>query len=531
MNREILIALVNNAALLLSLGVIYDLVSQMSVKFKKQTNLITGLLVGGCGIIVMATPLVFTEGLIFDTRTVLISVSAYFFGPVSTLVAVLMTSIYRMTSGGIGVLPGVTTIVSSALIGLGWRRYHDHTRQMMTLKQAYWMGLLVTLVSLLNQFTLPYPYSLEVISKIALPLLLINPVMTVLLSMILLRKHRVEQLMRQKLESDAKYKLLFEKSRAVNLLIDPDSGRIIDCNPAASEMYGWSPEQFKKLSVYDFNTLSPAEIAERIRRARQNNQYYFEMKHRLADGSIRDVEVYSGPIEIDGKRSLYSIIHDVTQRKQYEETITQQTQTLQQTMQSIVVLLTSMIDLRDPYTAGHQRRVGNLAAAIAAKLNQDQAAVDRLRTIGYLHDIGKLVVPSDILSRPGKLNDLELGLIKTHVDQGFKMLNQVAFPGNIAEVVYQHHERLDGSGYPRGLKDAEILDDAAVIALADVVESMLSHRPYRKAFSLETTLAEITTQRGVLYRPAVVDACYALFTEDNYRLDDEVHEVLFQVIE
>lgn len=111
------------------------------------------------------------------------------------------------------------------------------------------------------------------------------------------------------------------------------------------------------------------------------------------------------------------------------------------------------------------------------------------------------------------------------------MLSRVSFPGNIAEVVYQHHERLDGSGYPRGLKDAEILDDAAIIALADVVESMLSHRPYRKAFNLTATLAEITAQRGVLYRPAIVDACSALFTDDKYQLDDEVHDELFQVLE
>ena len=336
--------------MLLSLGVIYDLVSQLPGKIKKQTELIVGLLIALVGIIIMLNPLVISEGLVFDTRSILISLSAYFFGTIPILITVLITGLYRLISGGIGVLPGVSTILISAVIGLSWRRIHRINNYEMNMSQAYLLGLLVTIATVLCQLLLPYPFNLEIIRKIALPLLVIYPFVTVLLSSILLRKLKYEWLMRQKLELDAKYKLLFERSRTANLLIDPDSGRIIDSNPAASEMYGWSSETLKKMTIFEINVLTPEEIKSRMNLAKQRNQFYFEMNHRLADGTIKDVEVYSGPIEYNGKKFLYSIIHDVTQRKQYEQTITQQTHTLQQTMQSIVVLLSSMIDLRDPYT-------------------------------------------------------------------------------------------------------------------------------------------------------------------------------------
>lgn len=346
---------------------------------------------------------------------------------------------------------------------------------------------------------------------------------------LLISKRRLEQLMLQKKEAEDKYQLLFERSRTAKLLIDPETGKIVDSNPAASSFYGWSADELKQKSIFEINMMAPREIQAKMDLAKMTEQSFFQLKHRLADGSIRDVEVYSGPIDINGKKLLYSIIHDVSHRIQLEEAVSRRTLALQESMQSVVIMLSSVIDLRDPYTAGHQRRVGNMAAAIAQKLGRDQLFIDNIRTIGYLHDIGKLVIPTDILSKPGQLNKYELELIRTHAEQGFKMLSHVKLPGNIAEIVYQHHERMDGSGYPRGLHSQEIIEEAAIIAVADVVESMLSHRPYRRSFMIQTALAEITSNRGTKYRSDIVDACCSLFEQDNYQLDDQEYRVSFPI--
>lgn len=213
-----------------------------------------------------------------------------------------------------------------------------------------------------------------------------------------------------------------------------------------------------------------------------------------------------------------------------ENIVSLRTKELQTSMQSIVLLCSTVIELRDPYTAGHQRRVGNLSAAIAKRLGLSESIVTNVRITGYLHDIGKLVVPTEILTKPGRLNSFEMGLIRTHSEQGFDMLELVKLPGNVAEIVYQHHERLDGCGYPRGLKDHEILDEACILAVADVVEAMMSHRPYRPALGIDLALEEITSNIGILYRPNVVEACVKLFEEDDYALDDHEHEIIFQIL-
>lgn len=186
-----------------------------------------------------------------------------------------------------------------------------------------------------------------------------------------------------------------------------------------------------------------------------------------------------------------------------------------------VYALASAIEKRDPYTAGHQQRVARLACAIAAEMGGfDDDRMKGVRTAAVLHDIGKLYVPSELLSKPGRLTDVEFELLKTHPQAGYQMLQHIEFPWPVARTVQQHHERLDGSGYPMGLAGDELLLEARVVGVADVVEAMSSHRPYRPGRGIEPALLEIRSHRGSAYDCGVVDACLALF-RNGYQLGIE----------
>ena len=177
----------------------------------------------------------------------------------------------------------------------------------------------------------------------------------------------------------------------------------------------------------------------------------------------------------------------------------------------MVEALEATIDLRDPYTASHQIRVTQLAVAIAREMGLPKERIEAVRYASLIHDIGKLSVPAEILARPSKLNDTEFAIIKAHPAQAHLILKGINFPWPVDEIVLQHHERLDGSGYPNGLKDGEIMLEAKILAVADVVEAMASHRPYRPALGIRQALIEIVRNKGKLYDPDAVDACLTVF--------------------
>jgi PAS domain S-box-containing protein/putative nucleotidyltransferase with HDIG domain len=186
---------------------------------------------------------------------------------------------------------------------------------------------------------------------------------------------------------------------------------------------------------------------------------------------------------------------------------------MQVMMIQTIEAISAMAELRDPYTAGHQQRVTRLALALAQEIGLDSERTEGLRVASLIHDIGKIVVPAEILSRPGKLNDYEMNIIKAHSQAGHDILKKIDFPWHVAQIVLQHHERLNGSGYPQGLQGSDILQEAKILAVADVVEAMASHRPYRPALGVEAALEEITKSKDNLYDPEVVDACVKLFNE------------------
>lgn len=183
-------------------------------------------------------------------------------------------------------------------------------------------------------------------------------------------------------------------------------------------------------------------------------------------------------------------------------------------LEDTVFALSSAVEKRDPYTAGHQERVMQLACAIARELNLAEKTISGLRMAAVIHDIGKLFIATDILTKPGKLEPEEMNLIKRHAEKGYEILKGIQFPWPIADIVLQHHERIDGSGYPKGLKGEDIFFEAKIIAVSDVIEAMATNRPYRPMIGMEKAIEEIQKNRGTLYEPSVVDACVTILNRD-----------------
>lgn len=214
-----------------------------------------------------------------------------------------------------------------------------------------------------------------------------------------------------------------------------------------------------------------------------------------------------------GPSGAVLVMRDVTERRRAETTLHTTLDDLRRTFRQTVSALAATSEKRDPYTAGHQARVAQLACLLAARLDFDADAVEGIRVAAMLHDIGKIHIPAEILAKPTRLSDLEMGIMRMHSEVGYDILREISFPWPVAETVLQHHERLDGTGYPRHLTGEDILPAARIIAVADVVEAMSSHRPYRPARGLGLAFDEIMSGRGVRYDAAVVDACHALFAE------------------
>jgi putative nucleotidyltransferase with HDIG domain len=179
--------------------------------------------------------------------------------------------------------------------------------------------------------------------------------------------------------------------------------------------------------------------------------------------------------------------------------------------------MSRIVESRDPYTAGHQQQVTQIASIIAEKISLPPDRVEAIRISAALHDIGKISVPSEILTKPSRLTDLERELVKTHSQNAYDILKAIDFPYTIADIILQHHERMDGSGYPQGLKGEEILLEARIVAVADVLEAMSAHRPYRPALGIEAAMEEITRHRGLLYDENVVDACLEIYRENGQK--------------
>ena len=299
-------------------------------------------------------------------------------------------------------------------------------------------------------------------------------------------------------------------------------GLIIDVNKGFEDIIGWKrsdvlgtksseqPMNFwldksdRDLMVADLK--AGTEIIDR------------QFEFRRSDGSVRDGIYSARSMNISGEECIIFILQDITDHLRMDVELRRTLESLRKAVGTTIQVMISAIEMRDPYTAGHQSRVADVARAIATDMGLSQEIIDGIRMAGTIHDIGKLSIPAEILTKPTKLTNIEYSLIKEHSQSGYEMLKNVESPWPLAEIAYQHHERMNGTGYPRNMKGDEILVEARILAVADVVEAMASHRPYRASLGIEAALEEIEKNKGVIYDDAVVNACLKLFREKGYKL-------------
>ncbi|MCJ7565179.1 MAG: PAS domain S-box protein, partial [Candidatus Aminicenantes bacterium] len=282
-------------------------------------------------------------------------------------------------------------------------------------------------------------------------------------------------------DSETRFRTIFDSANDGMLLVDMEGKKFHSGNATICRMLGYSQEEIKNMEVTDIHPEKaiPHVFEQFEKQFRKEISVAQSLPVKRKDGSIFYADISSAPVEISGKRYLLGIFRDITERKRAEEQLQKSLQQTKKVLEDVVLTLSSIVEKRDPYTAGHQRRVADLACAIAGELNLPEVQIEGIRVAGIIHDIGKINVPAEILSKTGRLSDAEFNIIKTHAQVGKEILEPIEFPWPVAQVVHQHHERLNGTGYPQGLSDGKIILEAKIMAVADVVEAMASHRPYR----------------------------------------------------
>ncbi|MBL7481188.1 MASE3 domain-containing protein [Legionella bononiensis] len=295
-----------------------------------------------------------------------------------------------------------------------------------------------------------------------------------------------------------------------------DKSRFLYVNPKFCIITGWSKDDLLQKNLLD---LIEEESIKKYIQSQWNDLYQgkssisYQFPFKRKDGVYITLRSDSTIINWEGKIEYISLVQDITEIENAKEQISNYISQLEQAIKGTFTAVSNMVEMRDPYTAGHERRVGLIAKAIGEELGWSVDRCASLELIGLVHDVGKISIPAEILSKPSKLTDLEMELIKGHAEAGYNILKDIHFNIPVAEVILQHHERLDGSGYPRGLKGNEILPETLVISVADVLEAMSSYRPYRPALGVDVAIAEIKRGRGILYDAQVVDAACKLIHE------------------
>ncbi|MCF7793157.1 MAG: response regulator [Candidatus Cloacimonetes bacterium] len=311
--------------------------------------------------------------------------------------------------------------------------------------------------------------------------------------------------------------------------VKDENFKYIIANKAYADLYKTTPKSMVGKTDSDFID-SVIKDKDLVAKYHQNDLEVLENKqpkfipeeyYENVDGITKWFQTTKVPMKsIDNKDVVLTVAVDITKRKETEDELEESYHKLQLLMEETVNGLVFALEKRDPYTAGHQRRVAILATKIAEEMRLPKDQINGLRIAALVHDIGKIYVPSEILSKPGKLTTAEMNLIKTHPQAGFDILSKIQFPWPVADIVIQHQERLDGNGYPAGLKGDEIILEARIISVADVVEAIASHRPYRAALGLDFAIKEISSNRGVLYDAAVVDACLNVVKDEKFVFED-----------
>lgn len=305
-------------------------------------------------------------------------------------------------------------------------------------------------------------------------------------------------------------------------------GRIRYANPALTRLSGFARrallgKPFRAFIVPE--QLPKVEDLQRRRNAGRATPFFYETVAQTRRGEKLNLQVSITRIDYYGRPASLVVSQDITTYKTAEEKLNATLAKMRSALGSTVQAIARIVEQKDPYTAGHQQRVADLARAVATEMNLPPENIDAIRMAGLLHDLGKVSVPSEILSKPSRLTDAEFELIMKHPQVAYDILRPITFPWPVAEIIRQHHERMNGSGYPQGLKGAKILIEAKVLAVADVVEAMITHRPYRPARKLEEALLEISSQSGILYDPAAADACRRTLVDKGFTFRAEAESL------
>lgn len=319
MQNEIFHGLLDNVALLFLLSVIYELNILSDFKrIKSMGDYVKGLMIAVIGIIIMTFPFTLESGLIFDTRSILIGTAALVFATPAIIVSSVILIIYRAIIGGIGMWTGILVILFTAAIGVLWKKYVLPRMNIPRWLCVYFFGVTIHVIMLLSFFAMPLSNALNAIRSLGGIILLIYPIATVLISRLLFAQKDREEDRLKLMHTEEKYRNLFNNHHTVMLIIDPKSGNIIDANPAAEAFYGWTRMKMITMNLNEINTSEKSVIENKLKEAAVNQSNHFEFVHQKADGSLIDVEVYSGPIQFEGRLYLYSIITDLSERKKLE---------------------------------------------------------------------------------------------------------------------------------------------------------------------------------------------------------------------
>lgn len=317
------------------------------------------------------------------------------------------------------------------------------------------------------------------------------------------------------------YGLIFNMALDGILLLSFPEGEIEDANPYFLKQLGFTKEELIGKKLWEIGLLADQEKAESAHNQILKNGFarYEDIDFIKKNGERLPVELICNSYRIDHTQIIQCNVRDITDRRASEinDMKKAEASTIAE-LRAAINTLSNVIEARDPYTAGHQKRVAHLVSAIAKEMGFPPSEIEGFNLASLVHDIGKIGIPVEILTKPYTLTPLEVAMLRAHAQAGFEILRPLVFPWPVAQYVLQHHERLDGSGYPNRLKGEDICMGARLLAVADTIEAMSSNRPYRQALGLDAALAEIGAQKNILFDSKVVDSCVRLFKEKGYQL-------------
>jgi PAS domain S-box-containing protein len=303
-------------------------------------------------------------------------------------------------------------------------------------------------------------------------------------------------------ESEERFHIIFNEAADVIVLVNPENGAFVECNDRVRDVYGYSRDEFGAMGIPDLEMIeSGSQVKHHVERIMKSGSDSFETMHRSKEGAPLRIFVNARRVMIADEVYILAIFRDITGYRLAEEN-------LKEALLGTVEAIARVSEKRNPFSAGHQQRVAELAVLIGRELDLEEEQIEGIRLASLILDIGEISIPAEVLNRPSTLKPIEFELIKSHTRSGYEIVSEVEMPWPIATILLQHHERLDGSGYPQGLKYDEIAIEARIVAVADVVSAMMSHRPHRRAYAISDVIEELDARSGTLYDEEVVQCCF-----------------------